>query len=101
MRGNRTVAQWIMSALSVERGRMSMYPAFFGSGISDAIAGGTIDEGLIAREINDTIVQHDRVSQVSDILIEQSTTDAETVYASFTVYLNTGDRIRFGKVPVG
>ncbi|MGI9136262.1 MAG: DUF2634 domain-containing protein [Candidatus Nanopelagicales bacterium] len=100
-RGNKTIAQWIMSALSTDRGRMTMYPAWFGSGISDAIASGMVDTSLIEREINETVSAHDRVRGVTDVVAERDVAHPETVYVSFTAVMDNGDRIRFGKVPLG
>lgn len=98
--GTRTAAQWLMGSLLTERGTVPFFPLTYGSYFKSRM-GAITDELEIAELIRTAAEGHDRIIDVSDVVVERSPTNNEYLTVSFSVTMDWGERIVFRKVNLG
>lgn len=92
-----TVRQWVRAALTQPQGTSMIYPATFGSRLYELLGTGAGSD-QVAAALEQTLLQHDRIVGVSDVLLDPASTDVEGFGLSFRVLLDTGQEIIFPEV---
>jgi len=80
--------QWIRRALSTERYGYIIYPDWFGIELNQVVSGtltGQAAHDHIATQVRETLIMHDRISDVIDIVATQ---ENGILYVSMTVLLD-------------
>lgn len=102
-RSHDVVRQWVMASLLTSRETETIYSSVFGSTLREQQAGGlsVLNMGsILPNIIHDALISHDRIRAISNIAVDPTTFDSETITVSFVVLMDDGSSIDFPRVEV-